>query len=68
MQLQLVGSTYPLRRCGETEDIANAIVYLSSQEASWVTGVLLPLDGGFTMTNGTAPMMEAAMKNMNVNK
>jgi meso-butanediol dehydrogenase/(S,S)-butanediol dehydrogenase/diacetyl reductase len=61
-------SAYPLRRIGETEDIARAIVYLTSEHASWVTGVLLPLDGGFTMTNGTTSITEMAMQNMSVNK
>ena len=38
---------YPLHRLGEVKDIANAAVYLASDEASWVTGVILPVDGGF---------------------
>ncbi|MBV8387173.1 MAG: SDR family oxidoreductase, partial [Acidimicrobiia bacterium] len=32
--------------CGSTLDIANAIVYLASDRAAQVTGVLLPVDGG----------------------
>ena len=39
---------HPLGRLGEPEDIAAAAVYLASDEARWVTGVLLPVDGGFT--------------------
>lgn len=35
----------PLRRLGQPEDIANAFVFLASQEASYITGVILPVDG-----------------------
>ena len=37
---------YPLGRIGESEDIANGILYLASDEASFVTGINLVLDGG----------------------
>ncbi|GAA1724803.1 SDR family NAD(P)-dependent oxidoreductase [Isoptericola hypogeus] len=37
---------YPLGRVGEPEDIAAAIAYLASDDAAWVTGVTLPVDGG----------------------
>jgi len=39
---------YPLGRFGRPEEIAAAILYLSSDEAAWVTGVALPVDGGYT--------------------
>jgi NAD(P)-dependent dehydrogenase (short-subunit alcohol dehydrogenase family) len=39
---------HPLGCLGETEDIANAIVYLASDEAKWVTGCVLVVDGGMT--------------------
>lgn len=39
---------YPLRRLGQPEDIANAMLYLASDEASWVTGQALVVDGGFS--------------------
>ena len=35
----------PLRRLGKPEDIANAFVFLASQEASYITGVVLRVDG-----------------------
>jgi NAD(P)-dependent dehydrogenase (short-subunit alcohol dehydrogenase family) len=41
-------SRHPMRRLGHTEDIAAAILYLASDEASFVTGVALPVDGGYT--------------------
>ena len=37
---------YPLGRIGEPEDIAAAIAFLASDDAAWVTGVTLPVDGG----------------------
>lgn len=38
----------PLRRLGEPEDIANAAVFLASDEASWVSGDMLLVDGAMT--------------------
>lgn len=35
-------------RLGEPEDLARACVFLASEDARWVTGVALPVDGGFT--------------------
>jgi NAD(P)-dependent dehydrogenase (short-subunit alcohol dehydrogenase family) len=37
---------YPLGRVGEPADIAAAIAFLASDDASWITGVTLPVDGG----------------------
>jgi NAD(P)-dependent dehydrogenase (short-subunit alcohol dehydrogenase family) len=39
---------YPLGRFGHVDDVAAAILYLASDEASFVTGVALPVDGGYT--------------------
>jgi len=39
-------AAHPLGRIGEPEDVAHAIAFLASDEASWITGVLLPVDGG----------------------
>jgi NAD(P)-dependent dehydrogenase (short-subunit alcohol dehydrogenase family) len=39
---------HPLRRFGKPEEVAAAIVWLASEEASFVTGVTLPIDGGYT--------------------
>ncbi len=43
-------TTHPLGRVGQPGDIADAIVYLASERASWVTGVTLSLDGGRHLT------------------
>lgn len=39
---------YPLGRFGKAEEIASAILFLASDEAGFVTGVALPVDGGYT--------------------
>lgn len=39
-------SSIPLGRASEPEDIANSTVFLCSDEASFLTGVALPVDGG----------------------
>ena len=43
---------YPLQRLGETDDVASAVAWLLSDEASWVTGQTLVLDGGLTLAGG----------------
>lgn len=37
---------HPLGRVGEPEDVARLIVFLSSDAASWMTGAIVPVDGG----------------------
>ena len=39
---------HPLGRLGEPEDIASAVLFLASEEASWITGQALAVDGGFS--------------------
>jgi 3-oxoacyl-[acyl-carrier protein] reductase len=39
----------PLQRVGAPEDVANAIVFLASEQARWITGQLLYVDGGSVM-------------------
>ncbi len=41
-----------LTRLGQPEDVAWAVVYLASRESEFVTGVLLPVDGGGTIARG----------------
>lgn len=40
----------PLGRIGEPEDVANAILYLASDSARWVTGTMLIVDGGLSIS------------------
>ncbi|MFE6925343.1 SDR family oxidoreductase [Nocardia sp. NPDC057663] len=49
---QELAETYPLKRLGMPEDIAGAVAFLLSDDAAWITGQLLVLDGGVTLTGG----------------
>ncbi|MFC8384860.1 SDR family oxidoreductase [Nocardia sp. NPDC057272] len=49
---QEVADTYPLKRLGVPEDIAGAVAFLLSADAAWITGQLLVVDGGVTLTGG----------------
>jgi 2-hydroxycyclohexanecarboxyl-CoA dehydrogenase len=40
---------YPLKRVAEVEDIANAVAFLASDEAAFITGQTLSVSGGYTM-------------------
>lgn len=49
LERETIRDGYPLDRWGVPDDIAHAAVYLASDEASFVTGVVLPIDGGLTI-------------------
>lgn len=44
-----MAKAYPLRRLGRPDDVANAVVFLSSDAASFITGQTLSVSGGYTM-------------------
>lgn len=44
-----IAAAVPLKRIGQAEEIANAIVFLSSNEASYISGSYLAVDGGVTI-------------------
>ncbi len=45
---KMMTANQSIRRLGRPEDVAYAVLYLASDESTWVTGVNLPLDGGYT--------------------
>lgn len=47
-----VSSRYPLKRLGVPDDVAGAVVFLLSDEAGWMTGQTIVLDGGVTLGGG----------------
>ncbi|NCN42429.1 SDR family oxidoreductase, partial [bacterium] len=47
--LQSIVAKVPVQRMGQVQDIANACLYLSSDEASYVNGAVLSVDGGMTL-------------------
>jgi len=47
-----LSKTQPIGRMGRPEEIANLALYLSSDEASFITGTDFPIDGGFIKLNG----------------
>lgn len=49
-----VAADYPMKRLGTPEDVAGAVTFLASADASWVTGQVINLDGGLLSAGGTA--------------
>jgi NAD(P)-dependent dehydrogenase (short-subunit alcohol dehydrogenase family) len=47
-----VAATYPLKRLGVPDDIGSVVAFLLSDDAAWITGQLLVVDGGVTLTGG----------------
>lgn len=46
----------PLKRHAEPADIAGVVAFLASEDARFIHGVNLPVDGGVTASNGQPPM------------
>lgn len=45
---KVLEASFPLKRIGEPEDVANAILYLASEDSSWMTGTVMAVDGGIS--------------------
>jgi NAD(P)-dependent dehydrogenase (short-subunit alcohol dehydrogenase family) len=56
---QYMLSLSAMRRPGHPEDVAVAVTWLCSEEASFVTGVVLPVDGGYAAGKGGLPAATA---------
>lgn len=48
-QLAAITALHPWGDLGQPADIAKAAFFLASENASWVTGVALPVDGGYML-------------------
>jgi NAD(P)-dependent dehydrogenase (short-subunit alcohol dehydrogenase family) len=48
-RVQSVLRLYPLGRIGEPQDVASAIAFFASEQASWITGQVLSVNGGYAM-------------------
>jgi meso-butanediol dehydrogenase/(S,S)-butanediol dehydrogenase/diacetyl reductase len=46
--LDMLEAGHPIGRIGRAEEIAAAVAFLASDEASFVTGAIVPVDGGYT--------------------
>ncbi|WP_318242060.1 SDR family oxidoreductase [Arthrobacter gallicola] len=49
-----VAAAYPLGRLGSPADVAAGAAFLASDDAAWMTGQVLTLDGGLLAVGGTA--------------
>lgn len=47
-----VAAQYPLKRLGQPEDIGGVVAFLLSDDAAWMTGQTVVVDGGVTLTGG----------------
>lgn len=45
---RMLEGSFPLKRIGDPEDVANAILFLSSDDSKWITGTVMTLDGGIS--------------------
>jgi len=43
-----IAAKHAMNRLGKPEEVANAVTWLLSDEASFVTGIAMPVDGGYT--------------------
>ena len=46
---QITAAEHPLGRIGTGEDVAKAVLYFASDDSSWTTGAILPVDGGVSI-------------------
>ena len=57
--LEKVSQWYPLGRVGEPGDVTRSLMFLASDDAAWITGVTLPVEGGILA--GNLPIVRTIM-------
>ena len=58
-QVEKVGAGVPLGRIGAPDDVAGAAIYLCSRAGSYITGAILPIDGGVSVQHGISLFKDA---------
>ena len=51
---EIVGTKYPMGRIGEIDEIADVVIFLASDKASFITGQSITVDGGILAQGGWA--------------
>ena len=60
LRYERMRSLHPLGRNGKPKDVADAALFLASDQSSWITGILLNLDGGRHLASNRPPVEGAA--------
>ncbi|KAH7956860.1 hypothetical protein HPB52_013001 [Rhipicephalus sanguineus] len=65
MMQKITGAAHALGRVGKPEEVARCIAFLASDDASFVTGINMPVDGGLLLLSGF-PRFENQFNKLNI--
>jgi len=51
-KMEMVKNRIPMKRAAEPEEVASVMAFLAGPDAGFVSGVILPVDGGLSASNG----------------